>query len=249
MKSNTPHQHLSARPRSRSISPIAASVLLFFVIFSAYGEPCNTPTDVRDRWDLHMTQLDELIEHPGTLHVVDESIRTLRDNGASTLDVRVHLHGLFDEPIDRFEATTYDVDQHDLFLPRLEISEVLCRTGTPLRYARVRQRLVFRLLFVRRSYEYDIHYFVENGIDGGGALRVWWVLADARKGGITGIHGSWYFKPVHGQTKDYTYFAYALRTVFEQTGIATRTAVKQFGVRDAKRIMLAMRDDAARTSE
>jgi hypothetical protein len=158
------------------------------------------------------------------------------------------MHALFNEDFDAFEDAIRDLARQQEFLPRLETSEPLCRSGRPLSYARVRQKLAFRLLIFSRTYEYVLHYNFDESSRGNSALDVWWVLAEPLDDQIIETDGSWYFEEVEVNGERYTYMAYATHTVFRERKLGLQAALERFGERDVRNAMLAMREEAARLS-
>lgn len=158
------------------------------------------------------------------------------------------MHGLFRADLQSFEDAIRDLSRQQEFLPRLQASEPLCRSGQPLSYARVRQKLAFRLLIFSRTYEYVLHYSFEDSRARGNALNVWWVLAEPLDDQIIQTDGSWYFEEVQIEGERYTYVAYATHTVFQRRRLGLRTALDRFGERDMRKAMLALQEEAARLS-
>lgn len=166
------------------------------------------------------------------------------DSASGELQSVARMHALFNTPIEAFESALRAVAEQDDYLPRLEESILLCSSGTPMEYGRVRQKLSFRLLFFGKDYEYELHYFFDDSVRG--EFLVWWQLAEALDGQIEHTDGVWYFKEVFIQGTNYTYMTYATRTVFRKETLGLRAAIERFGERDVRDAMIALNEEARR---
>jgi hypothetical protein len=219
-------------------------LLLFLIPGVTYAQPCEPPQGMEDAWGFRAHDLDALESEPGEPRLVEKNIRTLNNSAQGELEARLHMHALFREDIQDFKTAIRDIDRQEEFLPNLEASEVLCSTGRPVSYARVRQKLEFRFLIFSRKYEYILHYFLEGPAETRGELNVWWKLAEPLDDQIVTNDGSWYFEPVVVDGVSYTYMAYGTHTVFQEEKMGLRAALDRFSERNAAAAMRALQAEA-----
>ncbi|MFP4565751.1 MAG: hypothetical protein ACLFNX_04555 [Spirochaetaceae bacterium] len=240
-------KHVSVR-RIRSLPALAVLFGLFLLVFApvgAYAQSCDPPDGLSDAWEFRAHDLEALVSDPGEPQLVEKNIRTLKNSAEGELDARLHLHALFPEDVEDFEAAIRDIERQSEFLPNLKASEVLCSDGRPTSYARVRQELGFRFLIFSRDYEYILHYFLESTDGRDASLNVWWQLDEPLDDQILTTDGSWYFERVVVEDREYTYMAYGTHTVFRERKRGLKAAMDRFGERNAAAAMKALQEEAA----
>ncbi|NBF41119.1 MAG: hypothetical protein GVY14_11970 [Spirochaetes bacterium] len=224
-------------------------IFLFLMPVVTYAQACEPPRGLKETWGLRAHDLEALADQPGEPRLVEKNIRTLNNSEQGELEARLHMHALFGENIAHFKSAIRDIERQENFLPRLEASEVLCSSGRPVTYARVRQKLEFRFLIFSREYEYILHYSLEGPAGSGAELNVWWTLAEPIDDQITATDGSWYFEPVVVDGVSYTYMAYGTHTVFREERMGLRAALDRFSERNAAAAMRALQAEAAERAD
>jgi hypothetical protein len=185
-------------------------------------------------------------ETVGRPELVEEHIAELGEGERGELRSRARMHALFEVELEAYEAALRKIEEQPSFLPRLAESELLCSAGEPVSYARVRQKLEFRFLFFSRSYEYTLHYNLENSDGARESFAAWWVLLEPIGGQILHVDGSWYFEKVRHRGRSYTYMAYATETLFREKRVGLESALRRLGSRDMRRAMHALTKEAQR---
>ena len=224
-------------------------IFLFLMPAVTYAQACEPPQGLKDTWGFRAQDLEALADQPGEPRLVEKKIRTLSNSEQGELEARLHMHALFRENIEHFKGAIRDIERQESFLPNLEASEVLCSNGSPVNYARVRQKLEFRFLIFSREYEYILHYFLEEPTESGAELNVWWTLAEPIDDQITATDGSWYFEPVVVDGASYTYMAYGTHTVFRDEKMGLRAALDRFSERNAAAAMRALQAEAVERAD
>lgn len=201
--------------------------------------------DHRDQWQLAAHNLRALSETPGEPQVVVFDTGEPSDGDGAYESVG-HMHALYDTPLQGFVRALDDIEGQAEFLPRLEVSDVICSDREADGYVRVRHGLSFRFLFFRRDYRYVIDMFVEDEVDAFESYRVWWELRDPENGEIVKNSGSWYIARVEVEGRELTYVAYAVHTVFATRQVGLPVALTRFGERDVRNAVNALHDEAQR---
>lgn len=224
-------------------------ILLIFPTTVAPAQSCRRPADIANPWEITYADAEAPPDEVGNPQLVEKNVRSLNNSATGELEIRAHLHGVFRGNVREYEAAIRDIENQSSYLPRLAVSEVLCRDDAPASYARVLQRLSFRFLFFSRDYEYVLHYAIEDRVDEeGGGFTVWWVIAEPRDDQIVTTDGAWHFETVTVDGESYVYMGYATHTVFRERKIGLRTALRRFGERDIRRAMTALRDRVLRAA-
>ncbi len=146
-----------------------------------------------------------LLENPTILTV--EAVPAGDDNTAATV-VTTETHALY--PVDALAIVNALKDAETLveIIPDLAIHETLCTGGPNMR--KELQRTEFRVLFFTFGTEYliDVHYAI-NGPDEYGS---YWGMYESLDGKLAYQYGSWYFKNVMIDGRQYTYVRHFIRT-------------------------------------
>jgi hypothetical protein len=224
---------------------VGLTVLIFTVAPGVPAQSCEAPGGLEDRWNSDVrnySSLADRIGDPETIRHGTEEVGEAEGELASITD----MHALFEVPISAFEQVIRDINAHEEFVPRMAESEVVCADGSPASYAVVRHDLSFKFLFFGNDYSYRVHYFIEDNVEERELFRTWWALEESLDGQMADISGSWLFKAVRLEGREYTYVRYSTRTVFAETVFGLKAAFERFGARDIAKMMGAMRDEAAR---
>ena len=230
--------------RRRTAIVFGVAVLILTVAHGLPAQRCEAPGGLEDRWNTEVrdySSLADRIGDPETIHHGTEEVSDAEGELATITD----MHALYDVPISAFVEVIRDIDVHEEFVPRMEESEVVCADGRPASYATVRHDLSFKFLFFGSDYSYRVHYFIEDHVKDRELFRTWWILEESLDDQMTDISGSWLFKTVRVEGREYTYVRYSTRTVFAETVFGLKTAFERFGAKDVAKMMDAMRDEAA----
>lgn len=146
-----------------------------------------------------------LLENPTVLTV--EAVPARDDDTAATV-VTTETHALY--PVDALAIVNVLKDNETLvgILPDLVIHETLCASGSDMR--KERQRTEFRVLFFTFGTEYliDVLYAI-NGPEEYGS---YWGMYESLDGKLAYQYGSWYFRNVSIDGRQYTYVRHFIRT-------------------------------------
>jgi hypothetical protein len=230
--------------RARIVTVLAVLAFLTLPTALASAQACTPPDDLENLWSLDDHDLEPLFDDIGEARLIEKDVRPLRDSAEGELEIRAHMHGVYEGEISDYLAAIRDIERQAEFLPRLEESEVRCRSGNPVEYARVRQRLAFRFLFFSRDYEYVLHYVIDDRTDEEDGFTTWWVLAEPLDEQILTTDGAWHLRSVHRDGESYVYMGYATHTVFRERSFGLRSALNRFGERDIRRAMQGLHEEA-----
>lgn len=197
-----------------------ATALILYVFFSASQlhaqcEPTVADESFRYRFGVagvidKNRQLLDLLERPTSIHV---SAVPAPDGDPAATIATTETHVLY--PIHPFAMVEVLRDDETLsdYIPDLAVHETICTNGPDM--IKQFQRTEFDVLFLTFGTEYliDVHYI----LDGPDEYGSYWGMYESLDGKLAYQYGSWYFRSVEIEGRQYTYVRH-----FTQNGVKTR---------------------------